>query len=60
MNNLENKKILLESLCEVHNNGMSQYEVLQTVSEYLNSLTGKAIVDEEMLTTMKKVIKNKK
>ena len=60
MNNLENKKILLESLCEVHNNGMSQYEVLQTVSEYLNSLTGKTIVDEEMLTTMKKVIKNKK
>ncbi|MGL4901821.1 MAG: hypothetical protein ACRC3I_01925 [Cetobacterium sp.] len=60
MNNLENKRILTESLCKVHNNGMSQYEVLQTVSEYLNSLTGKAIVDEEMLTTMKKVIKNKK
>lgn len=60
MNSLENKKILLGSLCEVHNNGMSQYEVLQTVSEYLNSLTGTTIVDEEMLTTMKKVVENKK
>lgn len=60
MNSLENKRILLESLCEVRNNVMSQYEVLETVSEFLNSLTGKDIVDEKMLRTMKKVVNNKK
>lgn len=60
MNSLQNQKTLLESLCEVHNDGMSQAEILQTVSNFLDSLTGTTIVDEEMLTTMKKVVENKK
>lgn len=55
MNSLQNQKTLLESLCEVHNDGMSQAEILQTVGEFLDSLTGRNIVDEKTLRTMKKL-----